>query len=124
MKNLPLKWKMLMGFGVLILFLGGVIAFNYFMLSQIKQTTQNQLSSVNASKLALQFKNMIGQLYSSQADLIINENEGSIAVYKQDTQTINNQLAEIQKMSAAIRKSCGQWKWLLKPRLIFLPLIE
>jgi methyl-accepting chemotaxis protein len=97
MKNLPLKWKMLMGFGVLILFLGGVIAFNYFMLSQIKQTTQNQLSSVNASKLALQFKNMIGQLYSSQADLINNENEGSIAVYKQDTQTINNQLAEIQK---------------------------
>ncbi len=89
-----------MGFGVLIFFLGGVIGFNYIMLSQIKQTTQHQLNSVNTSKLALQFKNMIGQLYSSQADLIINENEGSITVYEQDTRTINSQLADIQKAAS------------------------
>lgn len=69
-------------------------------------------------------KNMIGQLYSSQADLIINENEGSIAVYKQDTQMINDQLAEIQKNVSSDQEKLWAVEMVTETSAIFLPLIE
>jgi methyl-accepting chemotaxis protein len=97
MKNLPLQWKILMGFGVLIVLLGGTIGFNYFMLSQVKVITHHQLDTVNNSSVALHFKNTLGLLYSNQADLIINDNEASAVAYKKEAETIKKQLIQVQE---------------------------
>ncbi|MCR8631459.1 methyl-accepting chemotaxis protein [Paenibacillus radicis (ex Xue et al. 2023)] len=92
MRNLSLKWKLLLSFGLLILLFGGIVAYNYTELNTINELSKKQLASSEDEKLALRFESTIGILYSHQADLIINENQESIQNYREETESIKKQL--------------------------------
>ncbi|MGF7032036.1 methyl-accepting chemotaxis protein [Paenibacillus mucilaginosus] len=96
-RNLSLSCKLGLSFGLLILFIIASGLSNLYAFTRFQEFSAVQFGRSEDQKAAAEFKNLIGVLYSYQADLIINENEDTIRGYKEELQTFGSLITELEQ---------------------------
>ncbi|MCZ8518687.1 MULTISPECIES: methyl-accepting chemotaxis protein [Paenibacillus] len=96
-KHWSLRYKLWCSFGILILFLMGSGAGNYYAFLKFQALSQTQTERAEDQHTAAEFKNLIGVLYSYQADLIINEDPQTIEGYKEQKASFEKHIALLEE---------------------------
>ena len=84
-QKMKLKARMQIGFlAIAVIFIGANI-FNYLDIQKIRSASELQIKRVIDERTANEFNAQIGEVYSLQADLIINNNPSMIAEHRQSS---------------------------------------
>ncbi|WP_248924624.1 methyl-accepting chemotaxis protein [Paenibacillus hamazuiensis] len=96
MKNWPLRIKLMIGFlAVMVLFVSAE-AVSIVYLRDIKASIALQNQRTADENTAEALKSDIGELYSNQADVIINESEKAAAEFRENSQAFKQHLQDLQ----------------------------
>jgi methyl-accepting chemotaxis protein len=104
MNRLTIRTKLICGFLLVLAIFTFVSLYVYASMNKLQDVLKQQNNAVALDKLNREAESMIGILYSSQADLIINENDKVISEYKKDAA---NYKKLIEEMKMAVASSGG-----------------
>lgn len=86
LRKLSIKAKLILGFTFIFAIVLTNLLYNQISIRSVDSLSKEQVKRIVDSKNTMDIINRVGELYSLQADLIINSNEGNIDSYKEQSQ--------------------------------------